>query len=285
LQRFAQKNLTKILFLYFYKILHERYFVDAAATDHSKVIYATNLISPLRMKVLISPKDEFEATEAVNGGADIIDVKNPIEGSLGANFPWVIRQIRSLVPHSIEVSATIGDFPHLPGSASLAALGAAVSGANYVKVGLKGSKTRDDAIFLMQGVTRTVKEYDTQTKVVLAGYADFRRASTLDPFLLPDVARTAGCDVVMVDTFVKDGRGIFDFMDEAACRQFVEEGHTRNLDVALAGSIKLPEIPILKHVGADIVGIRGAACSHGDRLAGTIQAESVRALMAMAKQA
>jgi len=74
-------------------------------------------------------------------------------------------------------------------------------------------------------------------------------------------------------------------MDEAACKQFVEEGHTRNLDVALAGSIKLPEIPILKHVGADIVGIRGAACSHGDRLAGTIQAESVRALMTMAKQA
>jgi len=265
--------------------VHARHFVDAAATDHSKVIYATNLISPLRMKVLISPKDEFEATEAVNGGADIIDVKNPIEGSLGANFPWVIQRIRSLVPHSIEVSATIGDFPHLPGSASLAALGAAVSGANYIKVGLKGSKTRDDAIFLMQHVTRTVKEYDTQTKVVLAGYADFRRASTLDPFLLPDIARSAGCDVVMVDTFVKDGRGIFDFMDEAACKQFVEEGHTRDLHVALAGSIKLPEIPILKHVGADIVGIRGAACSHGDRLVGTIQAESVRALMAMAKQA
>jgi len=259
--------------------------VSVLVSNYSKVIYATNLISRLRMKVLISPKDEFEATEAVNGGADIIDVKNPIEGSLGANFPWVIQRIRSLVPHSIEVSATIGDFPHLPGSASLAALGAAVSGANYVKVGLKGSKTRDDAIFLMQGVTRTVKEYDTQTKVVLAGYADFRRASTLDPFLLPDVARTAGCDVVMVDTFVKDGKGIFDFMDEAACKQFVEEGHTRNLDVALAGSIKLPEIPILKHVGADILGIRGAACSHGDRLAGTIQAESVRALMAMAKQA
>ena len=237
------------------------------------------------MKVLISPKDEFEATEAVNGGADIIDVKNPIEGSLGANFPWVIRRIRSLVPHSIEVSATIGDFPHLPGSASLAALGAAFSGANYVKVWLKGSKTRDEAIFLMQHVTRTVKEYNTQTKVVLAGYADFRRASTLDPFLLPDIARRAGCDVVMVDTFVKDGRGIFDFLDEAACKRFVEEGHTQNLDVALAGSIKLPEISILKHVGADIVGIRGAACSQGDRLTGTIQAESVRALMAMAKQA
>jgi (5-formylfuran-3-yl)methyl phosphate synthase len=253
--------------------------------SHSKVIYVTNLISPLRMKVLISPKDEFEAREAVNGGADIIDVKNPAEGSLGANFPFVIKRIREIVPDSIEVSATIGDFPHLPGSASLAALGAAVAGANYVKVGLKGSKTRDDAIFLMENVARTVKEYDTQKKVVLAGYADFQRASTLDPLLLPEIAHSAGCDVVMVDTFVKDGRSLFDFMDEAACAQFVSEGHRRKLDVALAGSIKLREIPAIKHTGTDIVGIRGAACSSGDRLAGTIQAENVRALMALAKEA
>jgi uncharacterized protein (UPF0264 family) len=236
------------------------------------------------MKVLISPKDEFEAKAAVDGGADIIDVKNPDEGSLGANFPWVIRQIRSLVPHSIEVSATIGDFPHLPGSASLAALGAAVSGANYVKVGLKGSKTRDEAIFLMQHVTRTVKEYDSKTKVVLAGYADYLRAATLDPFLLPEVARSAGCDVVMVDTFIKDGKSLFDFMDEAACKHFIDEGHRQDLSVALAGSIKLPEIPILKRIGVDIVGIRGAACSHGDRLTGTIQTENVRALMDLARQ-
>jgi (5-formylfuran-3-yl)methyl phosphate synthase len=236
------------------------------------------------MRVLISPKNEFEAKAAVDGGADIIDVKNPDEGSLGANFPWVIRQIRSLVPHSIEVSATIGDFPHLPGSASLAALGAAVSGANYVKVGLKGSKTRDEAIFLMQHVTRSVKEYDIKTKVVLAGYADYHRATTLDPFLLPEIARSAGCDVVMVDTFIKDGKSLFDFMDEASCKRFIDKGHLQDLDVALAGSIKLPEIPILKHIGTDIVGIRGAACSHGDRLSGTIQVENVRALMDLAKQ-
>jgi (5-formylfuran-3-yl)methyl phosphate synthase len=258
--------------------------MQAKAKCHSKVIYVTNLISPWRMKVLISPKDEFEARAAVDGGADIIDVKNPVEGSLGANFPWVIRQIRSLVPHSIEVSATIGDFPHLPGSASLAALGAVVSGANYVKVGLKGSKTQDEAVFLMQQVTRTVKEYDIKAKVVLAGYADYHRAATLDPFLLPQVARNAGCDVVMVDTFIKDGKGLFDFMDEASCKRFIDEGHRQGLDVALAGSIKLPEIPTLKHIGADIVGIRGAACSHGDRLTGTIQAENVRALIDLARQ-
>ncbi|HEX7513985.1 MAG TPA: (5-formylfuran-3-yl)methyl phosphate synthase [archaeon] len=235
------------------------------------------------MKVLISPKDEFEAKAAVDGGADIIDVKNPDEGSLGANFPWVIRQVRNLVPQSIEVSATIGDFPHLPGSASLAALGAAVSGANYVKVGLKGSKTLEEAFFLMQHVTRAVKEYDLNTKVVLAGYADYHRAETLDPFLLPEVARGAGCDVVMVDTFIKDGKRLFDFIDEATCKRFIEKGHEQDLEVALAGSIKMQDIPILKRIGADIIGIRGAACSHGDRLAGTIKAENVKALMDLAK--
>ncbi len=236
------------------------------------------------MKVLISPKDESEAQEAVNGGADIIDVKNPREGSLGANFPWVIQSVRRLVPASIQVSATIGDFPHLPGSASLAALGAACSGADYIKVGLRGSRSVADATFLMTHVTRAVRGYDHTKKVVVAAYADYERAHTLDPLLLPQVAQQAACDVVMVDTFIKDGTRLFDFMDAAACHAFVDAGHARNLEVALAGSIKLEDIPSLKQLGADIIGIRGAACSSGDRVAGTIQAINVRNLMALARQ-
>ncbi len=238
----------------------------------------------MHMRVLISPKNESEAREAVNGGADIIDVKNPVEGSLGANFPWVIHSIRTLVPPSIQVSATVGDFPHLPGSASLAALGAACSGADYVKVGLRGSRTMADATFLMQHVTRAVKDYDRRKKVVVAAYADYKRAHTIDPQLLPQVAEHADCDVVMVDTFVKDGTSLFDFMDTSACKAFVDEGHTRNLDVALAGSIKLQHISALKELGADIIGIRGAACSSGDRVAGTIQAANVKNLMTLVRQ-
>ncbi len=256
----------------------------SGAEQRSKAIYVNNRISPVDMRVLISPKNESEAREAINGGADIIDVKNPQEGSLGANFPWVIRSIRNLVPPSIEVSATIGDFPHLPGSASLAALGAACSGADYVKVGLRGSHSVADATFLMEHVTKAVKDFDRCKKVVVAAYADYKRAGTIAPIRLPEVAEQAYCDVVMVDTLVKDGTSLFDFMDAAACAAFVDEGHARNLDVALAGSIKLQHIPALKELGADIIGIRGAACSSGDRVAGTIQAASVKSLMALARQ-
>ncbi|MCJ7722212.1 hypothetical protein MUO98_07410, partial [Candidatus Bathyarchaeota archaeon] len=41
------------------------------------------------MKLLVSVVDKTEALESIRGGANILDVKNPKEGSLGANFPRV----------------------------------------------------------------------------------------------------------------------------------------------------------------------------------------------------
>jgi (5-formylfuran-3-yl)methyl phosphate synthase len=58
------------------------------------------------MQLLVSPGDIEEARRSL--AADIIDVKKPSEGSLGANFPWVIREIKALSPKPL--SAAIGDF-------------------------------------------------------------------------------------------------------------------------------------------------------------------------------
>lgn len=98
------------------------------------------------MLLLISPKNIEEAKEAIAGGAHIIDVKNPPEGSLGANFPWVIEEVKNITPKNLLVSATVGDVPYKPGTVSLAALGVAVSGADYIKVGLYGTKTYYEAV-------------------------------------------------------------------------------------------------------------------------------------------
>jgi len=89
------------------------------------------------IKLLVSPTNLEEARNSIIGGADIIDVKNPLEGSLGANFPWVIKEIRKLVRkyNGLEISATLGDLPNLPGTASLAALGLANCDVDYIKVG------------------------------------------------------------------------------------------------------------------------------------------------------
>src|SRR5208283_1922174 len=167
--------------------------------------------------------NEKEASEAIAGGADIIDVKNPQEGALGANFPWVIKRIREITPKNVKVSCTLGEVPNLPGSISLAALGAASLGVDYIKVGLYGFKTPEEAVFLLQNVNKAAKECNPKIKVVATGYADAERISALDPRLIPEIASKAQVDLAMVDTAIKDGKNLFNFLTAMQLEKFVDE--------------------------------------------------------------
>jgi uncharacterized protein (UPF0264 family) len=228
------------------------------------------------LKLLISPKNEIEASEAIAGGADIIDVKNPKEGPLGANFPWVIKRIRQITPENIEVSCTLGEVPNRPGSMALAALGAATTGVNYVKAGLYGLKTLEEAIYLMQGVTKAAKDFNPSIKVVASGYADAARICTVDPLIVPEIASKAQVDIAMIDTAVKDGKSLFTFLTQSQLRRFVEAAHGYGLKAALAGSLHKEDLPVVHALGADVVGLRGAACTLSDRVNGRITREKVR---------
>ncbi len=233
------------------------------------------------MLLLISPINTEEALEAIEGGADIIDVKNPKEGSLGANFPWVIKNIRNMTPEGMHVSATLGDVPYKPGTVSLAAAGAVVSGADYIKVGLYGTKNYDEALEVMENVVKTVKEFDENALVVASGYADAHRVGSIDPMEIPRVAADSGSDLAMVDTAVKDGKTLFDFMDQAKIQEFNDKIHDYGLKSALAGSVKKEQLQLLYEIGCDVVGIRGAACTGGDRNKGSINRTAVRELKNM----
>lgn len=237
------------------------------------------------MKLLISPMNVKEASEAIAGGADIIDVKNPREGALGANFPWVIRQIRELTPSSRQVSCALGDVPNLPGSVSLAAYAAAALGVDYVKVGLYGLKTAEEAVYLLQNVNKAAKQCNPKIKVAAAGYADSKRIDGLDPLLIPEVARDAQVDVAMLDTAVKDGKSLFNFQNPPQLEEFVDRSHSLGLEVALAGSLRKEDLPVIYRLGADIVGLRGAACTRSDRVRGEMTRELVRELVEAVRQA
>ncbi|KAF5050916.1 4-HFC-P synthase [anaerobic digester metagenome] len=230
------------------------------------------------MLLLISPINTEEAREAIEGGADIIDVKNPKEGSLGANFPWVIKEISELTPKGMYVSATLGDVPYKPGTVSLAAAGAVVSGADYIKVGLYGTKNYDEGLEVMENVVKTVRDFNEDAVVVAAGYADAHRVGAVDPMEIPRIAADADADLAMVDTAVKDGKTLFDFMDEEVLTKFNDTIHDYGLKSALAGSVKKEQLSMLYDIGCDVVGIRGAACVGGDRNTGKIHRSAVSEL-------
>jgi uncharacterized protein (UPF0264 family) len=229
--------------------------------------------------------DQQEAKAAIAGGADIIDAKNPKEGPLGANFPWIIKSIRAIAPCNVEVSCTLGDLPNLPGSVALAALGAASLGVNYVKVSLYGVRTVKDAVFMMQNAVRSVKDFNPLIMVVAAGFADAKRVNSVNPMTIPKVAYESKCDVAMLDTAIKDGKSLFNNLDIGQLKEFVDQTHKYGLKAALAGSLKKEHLPKLDKLGVDIVGLRSAACTNGDRLNGKVTKENVEALVEIVKNA
>jgi uncharacterized protein (UPF0264 family) len=232
------------------------------------------------MQLMISVVNAEEAQEALKGGAHILDVKNPAEGSLGAQNPVVIRQIQQLASGQAQVSAAIGDLPQLPGTAALAALGAAVCGVDFVKVGLHGAKTTAEAIALLKEVKRAIGELPAI--IIAGGYADFERAGTLDPKFLPGIAAAAGVGGCLVDTAIKDGKTLFDFFDLEQVRALAEEAHAAGLICAVAGALREKDLPEAVRSGADVVGVRTAACQD-NRRNGPLEGERVRRLLAAIK--
>jgi len=226
------------------------------------------------MQLLVSPRDIEEARLSL--AADIVDVKRPAEGSLGANFPWVVRSIKEF--STKPVSAAIGDFDFRPGGAAMAAYGAACAGADYVKVGLMfdgAAKARE----LIEAVVRAVKDEFPEKKVVIASYSDYTRLGSISPFSMSPLAAEAGADVAMVDTGIKDGKSTFEFMDEEALVEFCTMNRDHGMMTALAGSLCFDDMPALKRIDPDIIGVRGMVCG-GDRNTG-IQEHLVDRLVRM----
>lgn len=218
------------------------------------------------MRLLISPVNLDEALTVARAGADIVDLKNTAEGSLGASFPWVLREVaQALAPYDVTISATLGDLPAKPGTAALAAVGAVHSGATYVKAGLYGTKTVAQASAVMTAVRRAAHDLNPDVKIVAAGYADAARIDGLSVDGVVAAASAAQADVVMLDTAIKDGATLFDALSEEALASFIRQGKAAGLSVAVAGSIGFEHLPQLRRLQPDVIGVRSAVCVDGDR--------------------
>jgi (5-formylfuran-3-yl)methyl phosphate synthase len=213
------------------------------------------------MKLLVSVVSAAEARLALAGGADIIDVKDPREGALGAPAPSVLADVVDAVGSAAPISVALGDMPDLPHTAALAARGAALIGADYVKVGLRGVDTLDRAVAVMNAVQAAVGR---ETHVIAAAYAD---AAALDPpalapASLPELVQRTGIAGALVDTCVKDGRGLYGWLSESELAELIARTQAAGASFAVAGQLTREQ---LCRVDADIVGVRSAVCRDSDR--------------------
>ncbi|MEJ2116853.1 MAG: (5-formylfuran-3-yl)methyl phosphate synthase [Alphaproteobacteria bacterium] len=203
-------------------------------------------ISPLP-QLLISVRSASEAEIALAGGADIIDVKEPASGILGAAPLEITHNIVKTISGKRPVSATIGDIPlsqSLPASEATAA-----TGVDYVKIGAFPGGDPTAGLMALKSLA------DKGVQLILVIFAD------MEPDLrLIGMAANAGFKGVMFDTARKKFGTLRDSMSNEQLSTFLRQAKEAGLMAGLAGSLTLSDIPPLTALQPDVLGFRGAAC-------------------------
>ena len=215
------------------------------------------------MKLLVSVKNAEEVVDAIEGGADIVDVKDPSAGSLGLPDLDIVKEVIALVRnwHGREVSMALGDVDTVERNLKYIAFVGGVIGVDYIKVGLATDKY-DIATEIARQVAHTLKSF-SKTKLVLVGYADYLYVNTVEPLKVVEVAVKVDADGVMIDTLRKNGLSTPDILSIDYLKLFVEEAHKAGLFAAIAGGLRSSHIPLCMRLGFDVLGVRGAVCERG----------------------
>lgn len=215
------------------------------------------------MRLLVSVANGADAAAARDGGADLIDAKDPSRGALGALSPGTFRHIHLVVAGTRPVTAALGDAADEDAIERLAFEYAAIGGT-FVKVGFAGITSAARAASLTAAAVRGAREGSvSRCGVVAVAYADAARVAGFAPDALVDVAARAGAMGVLLDTADKSGPGLSGLMGTRALSAWVAHARQAGLLVALAGRLTLDDLPWVGDCGADIAGVRGAACNAG----------------------
>jgi uncharacterized protein (UPF0264 family) len=229
------------------------------------------------MQLLVSVRNAAEAAAALAGGADIIDAKEPSRGALGPVTCEALQQIRSAVGSLHPVTAALGDAT-TAGAIEQDAFTFMSAGARLVKIGLAGIDGHHRAEQLIAAAVRGARRAGVHAGVVAVAYADAERVGSLSPFTVSQLAARAGAAGVLIDTAVKSGPGLLGVLDRTVLAAWVAGVRDAGLIAAMAGQLTAGDLAIIRAVGADIAGVRGAACDAGRN--GRISEARVRFLRA-----
>lgn len=222
-------------------------------------------------QLLISVKNIEETLLVLDAGVDIIDLKDPDVGALGALDLVATRQIvlaakgRILVNASTSfhtlVSATVGE-QHASLSELMEDINARVEmGVDIIKIGV--SALFYDHCFFVEMSKLT----HAGLKMVAVFFADEK----LDLDLLPALEE-AGFYGAMLDTRNKQ-QHLFVMQTKKTLHLFTQLCKKHHLKSGLAGSLKPQHIEMLSGIGSTYIGFRGGVCENSIRNAALSKAK------------
>lgn len=215
------------------------------------------LLNPHQTQLLISVTSQDEVQLALKNGADLIDLKDPSSGALGALPASVVQSVVAYVkqthPNNLT-SATIGDVPMQADLLRDSVTKMLETKVDYIKIGFFETADYQASLDALNHCTKS------GAKLIAVLFAE-----KIYPDTLIAAIKHAGFVGVMLDTAEKNGRSLLENVDDAMLLQFAQNAIKNALNFGFAGSLKSQHIAPLKNLNPNYLGFRGGVCENNQR--------------------
>jgi (5-formylfuran-3-yl)methyl phosphate synthase len=226
-------------------------------------------VSAAPTKLLVSVRSAAEAEMALGAGADLIDIKEPSRGALGAADPEVWEEIRGVVDRRAPMSVALGELLAAP----IEKLATQTGSAMFAKIGLARCQS---ATGWIARFGRVIGKLPRHVRPVPVAYADWPAADAPAPFMALTLAARCSSRMLLIDTFEKTRGGLLERLSWEALAELAELAKSAKIELALAGSLDADSIERLLPLWPAYIGVRGAVCRGGR--SGTVDPALVKSL-------
>ena len=254
-----------------------------AKRSNSNKLADSPLSTQTRCGLLVSVRCPEEARLSLKHSIDVLDLKEPINGALGAVSATDVEKIVQLVTQvNLEqpprLSLAMGeladwDFERWPSVLDRYPL-KLIRRFRFVKIGLAGAQQLTD---WQETWSRLFAGLPESTQPVVVAYLDrlpevLERSSSMKdggdrcPSIesLIEFAQTQRqVSTILLDTWCKQA-DLFAKINDQRLREIIAAANRAGLAVVVAGSVKIDSLERVIQAGASLVGVRGAVCA-GDR--------------------
>lgn len=223
-------------------------------------------------KLLVSVRNACEAKAAIDGGCDILDVKEPENGPLGRAGDDEWQAISDLFARDecpgVPLSLALGELHQIMSLEAMTHQPLPIpANVSFVKAGLSQASEAWEKELEQLKVSIAHSGQQSAPKQVMVAYADFERvaAPPIDEVL--QAAISLQSPVLLIDTFVKDSENLLTWMSGRELQRIADRCQQHGIRLALAGSLRVDDLNELADIPFDIIAVRTAVCEREDRLA------------------
>ena len=200
-----------------------------------------------RTKILTSIKSLSEIRLVLKKGVDVIDFKDPSNGSLGALTIKQISFFLKSIPSNQLTSSTIGDIEDIKTIRERVVM-LSKTNINFIKIGFFFDYTKIK-------ILKNLKKLAKNKKMIAVLFADNKPNLNL----IREIKKIQ-FDGILIDTKNKKNGNLRNYLSTKKLRNFIKVSKEQNLSIGLAGSLNIKDIDPLIRLKPDYLGFRGALC-------------------------